>query len=385
MPTTKRILRMTSWMIVGLCAISLILAVAIHVDQYLLRRRAERLLSDLKSLEMRKSTYQDARQVMDRWKDSIHQEGPCQPYRCDVQISPFDFFNRHWRFLVDHQRLMRVYRVLGGRPAMIDGSIGVRKNIVWGKGIFAMVESPSADHEDGIELVVRAGSGSPSSISPLHPEYEMGVGHPITGTPTVGAYAVFTPYADPADVKRLMDIDFSCLTRWHPCETGADIVPTAWNEAAAEREKRVTRNSAAKTCSPDVLRVLGRESRRAVIGEVTRLESFSGSTFSTGSVVKVLLKDDLKPCNFSFLTVLQDYSFSESLPVKEKLGDRYILFFIYKEPYLDEDGACALLPATDENIETVGRGVSEDLKDHDNELLPSPGLRDLKPPTIGVR
>ncbi len=91
MPQIRKILRTLGWVIAGLCAIALILAAAIRVDQYLLRRKAERLLADLKSLEMRKSTYQDARQVIDRWDEEMHQEGSCQPSRCDVRISLGDF------------------------------------------------------------------------------------------------------------------------------------------------------------------------------------------------------------------------------------------------------------------------------------------------------
>src|SRR3954453_18631427 len=82
MRQTRTMLRLLAWVIAGLVVAVLIPAGAIRVDQYLLRRKAERLLADLKSLEMRKSTYHDARQVIDRWKDSIGQEGSCQPSRC---------------------------------------------------------------------------------------------------------------------------------------------------------------------------------------------------------------------------------------------------------------------------------------------------------------
>jgi hypothetical protein len=52
--------------------------------------------------------------------------------------------------------------------------------------------------------------------------------------------------------------------------------------------------------------------------------------------------------------------------VKEKIGERYILFFRYSDgPYLDEDGACALLPATDENLEAVRLGAAEEWADHE--------------------
>src|ERR1035437_641349 len=125
MPQTRRLFRVVGWVVTGLCLIVLILAVAIRVDQYLLRRNAERLLVDLKSLEMRKSTYRDARLVIDRWSEEMHQDGPCQPYLCDARISVGDFFVRHRELFANHQRLAYglgyVYRLLGGRPAIIDG------------------------------------------------------------------------------------------------------------------------------------------------------------------------------------------------------------------------------------------------------------------------
>jgi hypothetical protein len=380
MPQTRKIRRLLAWVIAGLCAMVLLPAVAIRVDQYLLRRNAERFLADLKSLEMRKSTYHDAQQVIDHWKGHwkgiTRQEGPCESNRCDVEIGVADFFDHHWGFFIHHQGLMQAWRFLGGRPAQIDGYIRVRRGIVWGKGIRAIVLSSSTRHadQDDINLIGRSGSGSLDFISSSHPEYEVGIGRATTGASSSGAYADFTPYADPADVNRLMDIDFSCLTRWHSCQTGADIATTAWNEATVnnekEKEKRLTTNFAELPCSPGVIQVLARESRRAVIGEVSRIELYPGpygdSSFAN---VKILLQDDLKQCNLSALMALQDYSFSQSLPVKQKPGDRFILFFKYKDRlYLDNDRACALLPATQENIEAARRGVAEDWADHNDEF-----------------
>jgi hypothetical protein len=363
MPQTRKVLRVLAWVIAGLSVILSVPAAAIRVDQYLLRRNAERLLADLKSLELRKSTYHDARKVIDRWK-IIHQEGPCEPNRCEVEIGVGDFLGRRWKFFERHQRLLQVWRMLGGRQADIDGYIRVRRDVVWGKGIRAGILSDSAGHEDGVYLVGRMGTKSPSFISPLHPEYEVGIGRHTTGAFSVGVYANFTPYADPADIDRLMDIDFSCLTRWHSCQTGANIAPTAWNEAAAETEKTAARNFAELTCNSGIIRVLARESRRAVIGEVNRV-----SLYPSFANVKILLKDDLKQYNLSDLSAFQDYFLSESLPVKEKLGDRYVLFFRYKDRlYLDQYNACALLPATKENIETVRRGVAEDWADHNDQF-----------------
>jgi len=366
MPPTRKILKVIAWVTAGPCVIMFIAAGAIRVDEYLLRRNAEHFLADLRSLEMRKSTYNDARLVISRWQDNIHAQSPCQPNRCNVEIGIGDFYDHHWTFFSRHPQLQQIWRVLGGRPAMIYGYIRVQNGIVWGKGIRAIILSYSAEHQEGVELVGRIGSGPPGYISLLHPEYAVGPGHVTTGAFTIGAYAEFTPYADPADVERLMDIKFSCLTRWQSCQTVADIVPAAWNEITADKEKKAARNSVKLTCSSTVVRVLARESRRAVIGEVSAIwPGFKLHGDPESAEVKVRLKDDLKPCSFDFLVKLRDYSFSESLSVKRKLGDRYILFFRYPDSlYSDKDRACDLLPATKENMEAARRGVAEDLADH---------------------
>ena len=63
----RRILRLFGWLLTGLVVLIALLAGAIRVDQYLLRRRTERLQTDIRSLELRKGTYEDARQLEGRW------------------------------------------------------------------------------------------------------------------------------------------------------------------------------------------------------------------------------------------------------------------------------------------------------------------------------
>lgn len=370
MPQTKKILRVIGWIVAGLCAIVLLLAVAIRIDQYLLRRKAERLLVDLKSLEMRKSTYQDARRVIDRWKDSIHQQGPCQAARCDVRIFLGDFATRHQVFFANHQKLAyrfsSIYRFLGARPEMINGSIRVRKNIVWGKGISVLIENYSVH-----TLVGVARSGSPTNvISSLHPEYAI---ENKSGR-WIHAEVVFTPYADTKDVRRLMDINISCLTSKHPCETEADILPTAWDEYTAE-EKLANDFVQQHKCSPDVIRILSRESERVVIGEVIKLDG--GSSWICDALQlctlvptpTALLQSDFKPWNPLFPSGPEFRYFSQPLPIKAKLGDKYVFFFAYPnvEYQVDRDTACSPLPATDENLEAVRRGIAEDWADHEGD------------------
>jgi hypothetical protein len=379
MRQTRKILRISGWVIAGLCVVVLIPAAAIRVDHYLLRRDAERLLADLKSLEMRKSTYQDARRVIDRWDDHMHQEGPCQPYWCDVRIDLSDFFQRHYMFLVSHQSLVRAYQLLGGRPALIDSCIRVRNNIVWGEGISSHI-AVAVRGQDGehFYFTVIGSVGSGSRIGPpRHPEYGV---HSMSGcTLCSDTSVVFSPYADPADVKRLMDVNFSCLTSWRPCETTADILPTAWNEAMAE--KRPEWNPAQRTCPPEIIRLQSRESIHVAIGEVSKTEVSDGY-----GRVMVRLKQDLKPWSLRYRPALENYAFSELLPLKKKPGDSVVFFqFPNRADGGDAYDTCKLLPATPENMEVVRRGISEDSRDYNADFLLSPGLGDVKPPNIQVR
>jgi hypothetical protein len=151
MPWRSKILRVVAWVIAGLSVIVFVAAATVRVDEYWLRRKAERFLADLKSLEMRKSTYQDAQLVIDRWKDDISQRGLCQPNRCDVVMGIGNFWNHHSEFFAHHQELEHVWRVLGGRRVLIDGYIRVRNGVVWGKGIRAVFVTYSAEHE--VDLV----------------------------------------------------------------------------------------------------------------------------------------------------------------------------------------------------------------------------------------
>jgi len=93
-----------------------LLAIAIRLDQYLLRCRGERLQSDMRALELRKSTYADARRIEERWLDDT-KEGVCRPSWCDLQISVKNTGWAHLEFLLNHLTIRAIYHRLGGRVA----------------------------------------------------------------------------------------------------------------------------------------------------------------------------------------------------------------------------------------------------------------------------
>jgi len=348
-------LRILGSVTAGLLIIILIPAVGIQLDRYVLRRNADRLLTDLKSLEMRRSTFEDAQRVRDGWDGHVHGEGPCDAYSCDLSIQLGDFLERHLTFFVTHQRAGLAYRLLGGRPARIDSYVRVRKNIVWGKGIEAWIAGPWSRQRDGTRfywtLIGRAKSGLPEGISSLHPEYS--VGSPSGCSGCSEAHVIFTPYADPSDVNRLMDINFSCLTRWKACQTKAEILPTAWNEAMGESRKQ--RNSK-QPCASGVARVLSRVAARVAIGRVVKSDVSSNQ-----GEVSLALAQDLKPGDFRSAPT----RFSIPMFPEARLNRQYILFFDRPKTSRPDDNyrGCDFVPATAENILAARSGVAEECQD----------------------
>jgi len=176
--------------------------------------------------------------------------------------------------------VFRAYLRFGGRPSQFDANVGMRDGIVWSKGIFLQIETfghpvdwPANEPLEfslfaGAHTVSRFRYSNGQLFNPqlaLHPNYM--IGRPSGCSVCVAAWTKFTPYADSADISRLMQFDLSCLTRWHSCVTQGDIMPVAWAQYLAE-DPFVSASWHQVACSPSVIEVLGRESRAVILGEI---------------------------------------------------------------------------------------------------------------------
>ena len=56
------------------------------------------------------------------------------------------------------------------------------------------------------------------------------VGRPGGCEGCVAVYSKFTPFADPAVVRGLMDFNLDCLTRLLQCRVAIDIMPSVWKQ-----------------------------------------------------------------------------------------------------------------------------------------------------------
>jgi hypothetical protein len=343
------IVRVLCWLLGATVLIGLLLAGAIRLDQYRLRWRAERLQSDIRLLELRKSTYADARRLEHRWLDDT-KEGVCRPSWCDLQIFLNNTSSRHLEFLLNHPAVRAAYHSLGGRVAGAYSFIRVRDNLIWEKGIGLGIETLSTE-SDGrhVEYELEGSIGTDDHftwVSARHPEYQ--IGGPSACTSCRAGWVEFTPFADPQDIWRLTDLNFACITRWRHCKEQADILPTAWREMRAELAE--SSQNVGDPCTLAMIRVLSRQSRRIDLVKVTKLEP-------VGELPLLMTVHRLPGSVPERIDLLQEFSLPQwqdlSIVVDTSegfhLGDRLLML----------DGMCRLAPATSENLTAAKLGAGE--------------------------
>jgi hypothetical protein len=250
--------------------------VASQIEQQIFRRRAERLLFEVQSIDLRKTPWSAARTQFQHWGANRKFDDACNEHSCFLTITLEEFVYRYmssrnifiklddyfrWRLKLSYsvgpfqralQALFRGYMRVGGRPSDVVADIGMRDGIVWSKGITLHIETYSKNgpwtSSDGgnVEYTLIATARSVPRFNffqarqndpqlALHPDYA--IGRPGGCEICVLGWAKFTPYAASEDVNRLMRFDLSCLTRWHPCLTQTDIMPAAWAQYIAERPR----------------------------------------------------------------------------------------------------------------------------------------------------
>src|SRR5260370_11473827 len=86
MVTVWRGWKLCQWVLTSLLVIYLILLATLQINQRITRRRAEHLLSDLRGLQLERSSWSDAQALMQRWSRWGHYEGTCDADHCDYWI-----------------------------------------------------------------------------------------------------------------------------------------------------------------------------------------------------------------------------------------------------------------------------------------------------------
>ncbi len=70
----------------------IILFGTLRIQHWVLRHRAERLLADIQQVELRKTSFEDAQKLFDRWSKWGQYKGECMRQRCLFSIVFTDFW-----------------------------------------------------------------------------------------------------------------------------------------------------------------------------------------------------------------------------------------------------------------------------------------------------
>lgn len=239
------------------------------IGQHVFRRRVERLLAAVRSIELRKTSWEDAQERLSEWKRQTRYDPACDARECLFRIvlmdpmavfvgQSCDWLDNYfrWRLRLHYSEgpfvrielgLLQVCLRLGGHPGRVTVSLEMRDGKVSGESVFVSVEAYghpigwSGDFRQEFSLGARF-----YSVDHLptkydlgfkldHPEYEISW-HPCTVCAL--GIVVFTADAAANDIGRLTQINTACFTRWRPCLTQADIMPAAWKQFMAENGGR---------------------------------------------------------------------------------------------------------------------------------------------------
>jgi hypothetical protein len=232
-----------------------LLAIAsIHVQQRILRNRAERLIADVQRIRLYESDWHEAQGLMERWGRWGRYEGKCSPDDCVYEIKLEDGV---WKWLYSvspktAERLLelgflRVHSFMGGRYAGVQVQFLVQDGHIWRTSAAVAIEvpprrlfhDPEGDPEDGgyfVMIRTRATQSLARSLSgewilgsdeelALHPYYK--AGKPGGCTNCYLAVVTYSTRTPQPEITRLTSFDLSCITRFTPCKKLEDVLPAA--------------------------------------------------------------------------------------------------------------------------------------------------------------
>jgi hypothetical protein len=236
-----RLFRFVIYGCASILLILIVLSVAVRVQNWVFRNRAEALFNSVQSIDTSHATFQEVASTFKHWDASGGFVDHCSEKQCDFGIAIGEpIIGR--KYLEKIITLLPFYRLLGGHPAIARAIVIFRNGFVQAKRYGLAIEAPPFIDADGRPLTyyVEGNISTESDANPSnlvrptldrHPEYQIG-SNACLGC--VEIHVKFTPYAASTDIQRLSQINFSCLTRRHPCRTEADIMPIAVSEHLAE-------------------------------------------------------------------------------------------------------------------------------------------------------
>jgi hypothetical protein len=374
----RKIFRITA---VSFVILGISLTAWAQIERHLMRARAERLLADVRALQLHKASWSDIQAFRVRWKDwgAGEDSSPCTPADCRVGVSierPIQGFlwqlgERHpyLNFLGLAYSFFQRGATANATLTVLDGTI-TESRFTLSLTVFSspFPDWPSAYGLVGIARQEAEGLGPmdfiPNRVS--HPEYWAGR---LGGcTFCIKLVSSYTPLVDRETMLKLTDFNFSCITRWTACTTESDILPGAWKIYEQDAQGREERMKAFEECRLPY-EILAREYKSIVIADIASRQAIRSAEIAyLAADIRVVrnLKGQINwPLNktqaisvFDRGQAIDGRSFIDMVA-----GKRYILLGLFTK---DKPGSqvlalddCGVIPYTDQNLAAIQRGIDE--------------------------
>jgi hypothetical protein len=354
--------------------------VAVQIQQRIFRHRAERLLADLRALQLRQASLAEMQAEFTRW---VPHGNPCSEDGCSLEgdswrpsfiltasPNPMDAatdWHKVW--------LPALFRSFGGHVAHLSAWFGTpfgRRMVSFEVDVEASPGDGSSDYHAANVLSGSAMCGMWFSLHDdwqgltLHPNYVIGGMDPDASYPPLATsvYVAFGPHAAPADVERLMSFDLSCLTRWRPCREPRDLMPEAAAQFAQE-EPQLARARKEHVCGPDIVGLMARDALYAGVVEVTGKNQEVWMSEGPVSVPTVRMLENFKPNNLwktGEERGLEIYDVNADrvvthLPPEVHPGNRLIILAQPEKAHPVRAERCGIVPLNLANWEFVQRAI----------------------------
>jgi hypothetical protein len=353
------------------CLVVLASAV-IRAAQWLLQSRAQRLLSDIRELQSIEGTWGDAQKIMLRWRPWGLGESFCTPQVCFFNVRMRDPIDRLIRGDLDRPPRFRFLiwpsQLLGEKFTFVEASLRVKDGMVeesrfrmnffgQDEGMARSVNTPAALGYDADRWQ------HPNYYAEEHPGCE-GCVLFETGS---------TPFAGREKVRDLTDFSLSCITRWSPCSTEADVMPSAWKLYQLELPRKSALEKAFNDCQIP-LDFYGRETHAIAVADVLTRQGPTPQG-GKGSSARLRIVRSLKgqmpwPKN-TILTASSDSQGEEVFWIGKpdlEAGRRYILFGDIADGSVGENvfwlDVCGIVAHNEQSLTAIQRGISASLNLH---------------------
>jgi hypothetical protein len=263
-------------LVVSLSAVTLVAGVSVYfrIEQYRFRRQAERLLSDVRDLELKKASAAEVRSVVKKWgfEEWGRGPGPGEPCTEDECIYRFELVPKaaQGRVLLDpfnSALLGHPLAWLGLRLTVVQAWVRIRGKALTSVSFSVWTVGRGCDGHGRPDCTLmgyadtrQQGGGWSSHQQPdvmlnqslLHPNYLVGalrewLNADTGGNPAVIVWAELSPDANTLEVSRLMQFDLSCLTRFLSCRE-RDLMPAVWAQSVEDSRQ----SPKILTCTPEV-------------------------------------------------------------------------------------------------------------------------------------